>query len=571
MAELPRYRPLGVAIPSVQNVDFVSAGRAQGDAYRSLGKSLDAMVDYAYKKKVASTKREAAKYAFENPVTAEQIQDAIAQGRDIEEIVGDPDTVFGAVTTATAAQQLTTELQIEANKKISSYSAMIKNGQDIDISDMRQDLSDMIGSHSELIAGIDVDQGLKYSAAVNSSASTLYKSALEAKLQIYQTQKVAAANIALSYYPAEFKRILQQPDADIKIVLGQLTAKAVEAADIAINTGNRQYGVEKSAEVQTMLSKAKVGVLLDHMKKPGNARAALSGDFGERYSPLYAVLNDEEKTLLRKSFIDQAKETMSFEDAVDRREAAVRKNKIDLITPEIAREIRAGNFEAAEPLIARLERLDPDKAEKYYKVIKTDGGVDSADRISELDRMAMRRELTEDDILDAYTDREITRATMDRLFGDLTTQRDKRFNRAVEVLSDFYGKPEILARGKQGKAPENLRQFAKHRSDMILKIDADPAFDPIAYAQQVIEKEKTDPTVNPDRLAAIKAIQNNVNKTSKSLFGKTITDLDELIAAAQALQSNPVKPGFFGGGTDMSALAELLKDARELQELRAGQ
>ena len=89
MAELPKYRPLGVSIPSIPDVDFVSAGRAQGEVYRSLGKSLDVMVDYVYKRKVAQTKREAAKYAFENPVTAEQIQDAISQGRDIEEIVGD--------------------------------------------------------------------------------------------------------------------------------------------------------------------------------------------------------------------------------------------------------------------------------------------------------------------------------------------------------------------------------------------------------------------------------------------------------------------------------------------------
>jgi hypothetical protein len=568
MAELPKYRPLGVSIPSIPDVDFVSAGRAQGEVYRSLGKSLDVMVDYVYKRKVAQTKREAAKYAFENPVTAEQIQDAISQGRDIEEIVGDPDTIFGAVTTATAAQQLTTELQIEANKKISSYSAMIKAGQDIDISKMRNDLTDMISGHSELIAGIDPSQGLKYSATVNSSASTLYKSALENKLTIYQTQKIATADAVLAKKPAEFKSILQQKDADIESLLGQLTVAAVEAKDFAINTGSKAYGEKQSAEIEKMVSKAKIGTLLDHMKQPRNARAALAGDFGERYSALYAVLNDDEKVALRKAYIDQEKETLSLYEAQDRQDERIRNDKIEMLTPEIMQAIRNRNFEAAEPLVKMLERLAPEKADKYYKVMKTDGGVDSADRISELDRMAMRRELTEDDILDAFTDREITRATMDRLFGDLTTQRDKRFNRAVEVLSDFYGKPELLARGKQGKAPENLRQFAKHRSDMILKIDADPAFDPIAYAQQIIEKEKTDPTVNPDKQAAIKAIQKNVNKASKSLFGKTITDLDELIAAAQALQSSPVKPGFFGGGTDMATLAELLKDARELQELR---
>jgi hypothetical protein len=484
MAELPKYRPLGVSIPSIPDVDFVSAGRAQGEVYRSLGKSLDLMVDYVYKRQVAQTKREAAKYAFENPVTAEQIQDAISQGRDIEEIVGDPDTIFGAVTTATAAQQLTTELQIEANKKISSYSAMIKAGQDIDISKMRNDLTDMISGHSELIAGIDPSQGLKYSATVNSSASTLYKSALENKLTIYQTQKIATADAVLAKKPAEFKSILQQKDADIESLLGQLTVAAFEAKDIAINTGSKAYGEKQSAEIEKMVSKAKIGTLLDHMKQPRNARAALAGDFGERYSALYAVLNDDEKVALRKAYIDQEKETLSLYEAQDRQDERIRNDKIEMLTPEIMQAIRDRNFEAAEPLVKMLERLAPEKADKYYKVI------------------------------------------------------------------------------------ENLQQFAKHRSDMILKIDADPAFDPIAYAQQIIEKEKTDPTVNPDKQAAIKAIQKNINKMSISLFGKSITDLDELIAAAQALQSNPVKPGFFGGGTDMATLAELLKDARELQELR---
>ena len=195
MAELPKYRPLGVSIPSIPDVDFVSAGRAQGEVYRSIGKSLDKMVKYAYDKKVASTKREAAKYAFENPVTAEQIQDAISQGRDIEEIVGDPDTIFGAVTTATAAQQLTTELEIRANKKIAEYNAAIKsNGlySNEQITEMRRDLTSMIDAHSELIAGVDPAQALKYNAAANTSASTVYKSALEAQMSINKAVKIAA-------------------------------------------------------------------------------------------------------------------------------------------------------------------------------------------------------------------------------------------------------------------------------------------------------------------------------------------------------------------------------------------
>jgi hypothetical protein len=570
MAKDLRYRPLGAAIPSVPGVNFTTAANARARSYDAIGNALNAMSDYAYKKAVKQTEREAAKYAFENPVTAEQIQDAISQGRDLDEIVGDPDTVFGAVTTATAAQQLTTELQMEADKAASSYSAMIDAGMDIDIPKMQQDMRAMIDGHTDLIAGIDPGQALKYNASANTSASAVYKSALQNKLKIIQTQKIVRADMALAEMPNKFKGILQdiESDGDTSDILLRLAQEGAKYVDFAINTGDKTYAVNKSEEIQEELSKAKIGVLLDFANTPGNGRQALAGNFGNRYNVLYSTLSDEEKALFRKTYIDGAKELLSLESAQDSADDRLVKNKVDGLLPDIHEAIRNRDFETATPLVEQLQKFEPEKAAKFFKVMETDGGVDNADRVAELNTLAMRRELTDTDILDAFTDREITAGTMDSLLGDLRAQKDKRFNSAVDVLSDFYGRPELLARGKYGKAPENLRQFAKHRSDMILKMDKDPEFDPIQFANDIIAKEKTDPTVNPEKDASIKMLTKNVGKSSVSLFGKNIIDLDELIAEAQRLQANPEKGGFFSPGTDMEALAELLSDAKELQELR---
>jgi hypothetical protein len=570
MAKDLRYRPLGVAIPSVPGVNFTTAANARARSYDAIGNALNAMSDYAYKKAVKQTEREAAKYAFENPVTAEQIEDAISQGRDLDEIVGDPDTVFGAVTTATAAQQLTTELQMEADKAASSYSAMIDAGMDIDIPKMQQDMRAMIDGHTDLIAGIDPGQALKYNASANTSASAVYKSALQNKLKIIQTQKIVRADMALAEMPNKFKGILQdiESDGDTSDILLRLAQEGAKYVDFAINTGDKTYAVNKSEEIQEELSKAKIGVLLDFANTPGNGRQALAGNFGNRYNVLYSTLSDEEKALFRKTYIDGAKELLSLESAQDSADDRLVKNKVDGLLPDIHEAIRNRDFETATPLVEQLQKFEPEKAAKFFKVMETDGGVDNADRVAELNTLAMRRELTDTDILDAFTDREITAGTMDSLLGDLRAQKDKRFNSAVDVLSDFYGRPELLARGKYGKAPENLRQFAKHRSDMILKMDKDPEFDPIQFANDIIAKEKTDPTVNAEKDASIKMLIKNVGKSSVSLFGKNIIDLDELIAEAQRLQANPEKGGFFSPGTDMEALAELLSDAKELQELR---
>ena len=568
MAELPKYRPLGVGIPSVPTVDFVATGAAKARAIDAVTKGLNSMTDYLYKKQVKITQREAAQYAFENPVTVEQIQDAISQGRDIEEIVGDADTVFGAVTTATAAQQLTTELQIEASKKISSYSAMIKAGQDIDIQSMRNDLTAMIDGHSELIAGIDPAQGLKYSAAVNATASTAYKSALENKLKIAQTKSIVKIDGLIKELPNRLKEIIGAKDVDVEIALGTAAILIDEAKNAAINTGKFEYATKTSEALNGMVTKAKIGVLLDHAKKPGNERAALRGNFGERNNALFATLNDEEKALLRKTYLDEQKELMSFADAKDRRDDAKVKNDIETLTPQITEAIRNRKFDVATPLIKELEKLDADKAEKYFKVIITDGGIDVAERIVDLNSKSMRRKLTEDDILDAYNDREITSGTMDRLLGELQAQRDKRFTKAEELLSDHYGKPEILARGKTGKPPENLRAFADKRSEMIIKLEDDPSFDPIAYAKSVIKEETANPLNNPATKKKIDDLNAAINSNSKSMFGRVILDKEDLLVKVRELQANPKEGGLFSSGTNMEALSELLEQLEELKTLQ---
>jgi hypothetical protein len=304
MAKDLRYRPLGAAIPSVPGVDFTTAANARARSYDAIGKALNAMSDYAYKKAVKQTEREAAQYAFENPVTAEQIQDAISQGRDLDEIVGDPDTVFGAVTTATAAQQLTTELEMEANKRIGEYSAAVKSGllyQDQDITKMTSDLKAMITGHSEIIAGLDPEQALKYNASANASASTLYTSALEKQLQFKRATKIAAAEEFLAGMPDQLRDILTAPNVDMTAALGKVTDVARRANDAIINTGDLAFAKTKAAEIQQIVKDVQVGVLTDHvMNLPDQKRisALRSGNMGA-LTPVYALLSTQDQAEFR--------------------------------------------------------------------------------------------------------------------------------------------------------------------------------------------------------------------------------------------------------------------------------
>jgi len=357
MAKDLRYRPLGVAIPSVPGVDFTTAANARARSFDAMGRALNAMSDYAYKKAVKQTEREAAKYAFENPVTAEQIQDAISQGRDLDEIVGDPDTVFGAVTTATAAQQLTTELEMEANKRIGEYSAAVKSGllyQDQDITKMTSDLKAMITGHSEIIAGLDPEQALKYNASANASASTLYTSALEKQLQFKRATKIAAAEEFLAGMPDQLRNILTAPNTDMTAALAQVTAVARRANDAIINTGDLAFAKTKAAEIQQIVKDVQVGVLTDHvMNLPDQARisALRSGNMGA-LTPVYALLSTQDQAEFRANVRTEIAARQQADDQLeaDELKLANRDLVVDVLT-----------FATAEPgsdeEIAALEKI----------------------------------------------------------------------------------------------------------------------------------------------------------------------------------------------------------------------
>lgn len=322
MAELPKYRPLGVGIPSVPTVDFIATGSAQARNYDAIAKNLDSMTDYLYKKQVKITKREAAQYAFENPVSAEQIEDAISQGRDIEEIVGDPDTVFGAVTSATIAQQLTTELEIAASKKIAAYSAAIKSGglyTNEQIGAMQADLNAMITGHSETIAAVDPNQALKYNASANTSASSVYKSALEMQLSVNRAARVAASDEVLASMPDRLRDILTAKDVDVEIAIGDMAVLARQANDVVISTGDLAYAKSKSTEIQKMVRDVQVGVLTDYViGLPGakQTSALRSGNMG-RLTPVYALLDSKEQAEFRSNVRTEIAARQTADDQVE--------------------------------------------------------------------------------------------------------------------------------------------------------------------------------------------------------------------------------------------------------------
>lgn len=387
MAELPRYRPLGLAIPSVPTVDFTMAGRARARAGDAVAKGLDAMGDYVYKRQVAQTKREAIKYSFENPVTSQQIEDAMSQGRDIEEIIGDPDTVFGSITTATAAQQLTTELETVANSRIADYSARVKAGllvSDEDISSMRSDLAAMISGHSDVIASVSPEQALKYNAAANTTASTLYKSALEQQLSVKRLAKIAVADQYLTNkLPGLIRDELTKKDADPKKAIDAAASLITQAQNLVINTGDLAYAKTKVAEIPGIARQVYTGVLSDHvMNLPDDKRlsALRSNNYG-KFNLLFGQLSSQEQAQVRSDIRAEITARQQADDRIDADNLQSAQQKL-----VVHIENYASSLSGSEPSISALNAIRDIAIETNGKAIDAQGIISLMKTVRDLER-----------------------------------------------------------------------------------------------------------------------------------------------------------------------------------------
>jgi len=374
MAELPRYRPLGAAISSMPSVDFAQTGRVQASVYSTIDKALGAMADYVYEKEVNETKRKAARYAFENPVSAEDVKRAI-ETDTLEEVVGDPDTVFGAITTVATAKQLRIELSNLVSNRASEFAAMVETGVMLDPSEIQTELAGMIDGHTGVIAQLNPDEAIQYAASANSYASTVYKLALEKNLELRQSALKDTALQNIRTLPNRLEAIYTEYAGDDADTQNKVNAALKDTNESLALTGDGTFISTQRQNIVGVDQTARLAVLTKHaVSSEENYRQALNGNFGDRYTPLFAQLDVEGKAAARTQIREEMKrrrDELKFQET-EKRDAQRRTSQ------ELQVELSNTTYGSARynEIISELQAI----------AIDSEGDVITQDFISNLDK-----------------------------------------------------------------------------------------------------------------------------------------------------------------------------------------
>lgn len=583
MAEIPRYRPLGVAIPSMPSVDMSLAGRAQARVYQEVSRGLDVMSGYITKKAEFAALAEGARYGAENAPTQAQLDEAQKEGADISAMLpGDDYTVFGRSARKTSLDIIIDQSEMEARKSIMELRLQAEQT-NMPAAELSAKLNGLISGYSSNLYQINPAAGSKFQAAMSTVGnSTLLAHSQAMAKEAEKRQEVAALAsmdmIVNKLLPQEFEAgptIDEQTgeiitvDNKVQVLRNQVYKEAYYIGDKALADSQIKLFDKKYFEYKTTYLS---DWALENTRNMREIRSGVIADF--KADQIWRSLSGPEQMAVRDAI---RKTEVANNSLITSRESVnqlARDNRVRELTPEINAGLRSGADVSAQ--IDEMQRLDPDRAEQMIAVRDTKGGVDDADTIQELNLLTSNGQLTQEDVLDAILDKKLTVGTADNYFGRIATFQDERERRAMTILSGAFKNVDATQRGRALEIEETklANELSEHVEYINIQKVKDPNFDVFDYAVQVAKERRSSAGQTEQRDDLMVGIRTKLD-TYPTLKG--LTDIDLMIGEAQRLLNEPyVEGGIFSKATGLShqrrlLLQDALKQMQKVKGLGAGQ
>lgn len=309
---LPRYRPLGVSLAPAPRIDYAGAGAAEARGYQQMSQALDRISAYAFEEAGERAAREGEEFGYKLGENPEQIKAALEAGTSIDDIVGDPDTVFGSASRAAVGVQVKTALESEVRSRLSQLTAAIDGGDVIDPTVVENEIDAITEGHASMLSQIGGKYAREYRATVGVLAAPVYKAALE---QSYKLRNAAVS--------AQFRSDLEKTkpimdgiyndDQGATITVGGETVLSSDATfdvfsksllEEAISTKNVANVTAAQDFLKNMRENAKVNALRKYARENPDNINETAGLFGNK-TALYATLDEDAKERVRDEIRDE--------------------------------------------------------------------------------------------------------------------------------------------------------------------------------------------------------------------------------------------------------------------------
>jgi len=311
MADLPRYQNLGVQYADMPRITPV-AQQVQAQGLSQLSQNLDRMFSYAEEAATTEAKKQAIKYAVENPPTNSQLNEAISNPAALK--VKGAGSVFQETYQSVVAQRLSSELLLKADAEADTIERNFQMGQITKVQ-AQQRLADLMDGQSAAMIAVSPEYSLKHRASLATVASTSYKKISELELKTFLGQKKAEYTAMLPTLGKQLEDIMKYQIDSIDPETGKpiditkmLNSKLQKYADSVSILGGSNEIWEKA---MVIAESAKKNVISDYAtskdfgaNRVDKLNKILAGDFG-KMQPIWDSMGGDQQKLTRQSIIEQ--------------------------------------------------------------------------------------------------------------------------------------------------------------------------------------------------------------------------------------------------------------------------
>ena len=532
MAELPRYQPTGYLPADVPRLDFANI-KEQISMTQGINSALDRLSNFAFKEAEEKAKREGAQYGVENTPTMEQVLKAQEQGQSPAELFAKPGTYFGDAARKVQAQQVRIDFEAKARQNLDAVSSAIDSGA-FDFNQIQTEIKAITtsnGSYRKVLASIDADEALKFSASITSAGNAVYKKATDQYLKLVGMQNEKLVNDSLNSYSTMIADVLKS-EQDPTMLAERIRAEENSAIKLIERSTNPEFVKKKRDELQDKIYSNIVDHLIDSSPNATQALLKLQkGDVGN-LSELYKGLD---KDKLGAMFLKRATERASSLSAAKNIEKLGNEEMVNDLLIEYhnpatnairKRDIGLKIAKSKVLSIEQMERFlnpssDGDSAVFSNMSLQVRTGVITD--LNDLRRQAVRAGISGRQLAD------LSKQLIDR------TEKDE--GKAATIIRRNAGLPDVSV----GKNAANAHAFAKEATITGYYNEAKKAqildtgsFDPIAIADVAIQRYNNEDKKNKQKESARNKISGVVDslvtkkKVEKGFVIDENTSLDDL-------------------------------------------
>lgn len=515
MAELPRYRPLGVSIPSMPSVDYISAAKTKAGVFDTVSNALDKMSEFAFEKQKARVELEGAAYGAANAPTKEQIDTAKKPISEMMQI--DPTTVFGAAAKAAAAEQIEGRFLVRAGSELTQLRLDAKEN-NTDIEAFQGQVQNLIDGYSSILQGISPEAANKFAATLATKGNSAIISHNDDLIAAQEQQDDAAAavgvdNILNVTLPEIFEVGVKLDANGNQIAIDdQVDALRDELITIAKTSTNSDTLIaSKTKEFDEAVSNNKKSVVLSWVSEDrlGHARQLRENKVQDQnIANILGSLTEEERQDIIIEGLKVGREQMSFDVSVETQREKDRAAEALKVTVAIFKGRVSGTApDEIRGMLKRLEALDPEKYIQVATAIRTEGGIDDSSVAGRLRFLQSQKQLTEEEILNAAMDRNISLSTLDTFFNALEKQRDDNYQQALDIarVHPAIGLPDKARFAIGGSEAERQRDAEQLFGQITIELDEarreNPNLNSIQWMKNRVKELDTGPDETQIRTA----------------------------------------------------------------------